>query len=75
MACRQLMHSPHTPQFEAEMLTDTKIASPEDAFAACRLMHDKGPHTVVSTALQLCNFRAHSGCLRLLAPTQHYYGP
>lgn len=35
-------------QFEAEQLTGLTIASEEDALQACRLLHERGPHTVVS---------------------------
>jgi pyridoxine kinase len=35
-------------QFEAEQLTGLSIASEADALAACRLLHARGPNTVVS---------------------------
>lgn len=34
-------------QFEAEQLAGLKIASEGDAFEACRVLHARGPHTVV----------------------------
>lgn len=39
-------------QFEAELLTGMKICSVQDALAACRMLHDRGPQTVVITSLQ-----------------------
>ena len=38
-------------QFEAELLTERTIRSEADASAACRLLHERGPHTVVITSL------------------------
>lgn len=40
-------------QFEAELLTGTKISSIEDAVRVCRLLHDKGPTTVILSSLSL----------------------
>jgi len=40
-------------QFEAELLTERKINSEADAVAACKALHEQGPHTVVITSLQL----------------------
>jgi len=40
-------------QYEAELLTGTKIASEEDALAAMELLHSKGAQTVVLTSTEL----------------------
>lgn len=38
-------------QFEAELLTERPIRSEADAAAACRALHERGPHTVVITSI------------------------
>lgn len=40
-------------QFEAELLTGTKISSIEDAVRVCRVLHDQGPATVILSSLSL----------------------
>lgn len=42
-------------QFEAEQLTGCRITDEAEAAAACRLLHERGPHTVVITSLSLAN--------------------
>lgn len=39
-------------QFEAELLTGTKIGCEADALAACSLLHQRGPHTVIITSME-----------------------
>lgn len=40
-------------QFEAELLTGLAIRRTNDAIAVCKALHEKGPHTVVISSLQL----------------------
>lgn len=51
--------------FEAEQLTGLKIDSENDALAACRALHERGPTTVVSA---LC-----TPCLLWLLPAWHSF--
>jgi hypothetical protein len=61
-------------QFEAEQLTGRAIASEADALAACRLLHERGPHTVVggwvggwaTAGADPCGSGWHARCLGVL---------
>ncbi|KAG1671810.1 hypothetical protein FOA52_000187 [Chlamydomonas sp. UWO 241] len=53
-------------QFEAELLAGTTIGSAADGFAACQLLHDKGPHTVIITS---ANLPGREDTILLLAST------
>lgn len=57
-------------QFEAELLTNAKISSIEDAVRACSILHEKGPSIVVITSLSL----SVEDVVTVLASQQHEQG-